>query len=342
MIAKRLPWGAKGKRYVFLSLLMLCGLARPAAGCVSEGQYVMGTILEITVCTPASSFEAQRLLQSLFTTATRLDSLFTIFSPNSPLSRLNASAGGESKAVPPEVTAILSLSLDYWRLTHGAFDVTIGPLMAVWRRAETTQTFPSASALQQAYACVGSEKMRLSSNGNVTLTHPGMSIDLGGIGKGYALDRLATALREPGKTNALLDFGQSSIWALGTPGNAPGWRLLVRQLDGRNVGIVTLRDQALSISGSFGQSFTVQGQHYGHVIDPRSGTPLQRDLLACVIAPTAAQAEALSKALLILGEQQGIALLQRLPGVEGLLVEAEGQRWMTAGWRQAVAFIASE
>jgi thiamine biosynthesis lipoprotein len=302
----------------------------------------MGTVLEITLCTPASSLEEQRLLQSLFTTATRFDSLLTTFSPNSPLSRLNASAGKGSQTVPPEVATILSLSLDYWRLTGGAFDVTIGPLMAVWRQAETTQTFPSAGALQQTHACVGSEKMRLSPNGTVTLTHPGMSIDLGGIGKGYALDRLAATLPGPGKTNALLDFGQSSIWALGTPGDAPGWRLLVKQPDGRTVGIVTLRDRALSISGSFGQGFTVRGQHYGHVIDPRSGAPLQRDLLACVIAPTAAQAEALSKALLILGEQQGIALLQRLPGVEGLLVEAKGQRWMTTGWTQAVAFMAGE
>ena len=104
------------------------------------------------------------------------------------------------------------------------------------------------------------------------------------------------------------------------------------------MGVITLHDQALSVSGSLGQSVTVNGQRYGHVIDPRSGEPLRRDLLACVIAPSAAQAEALSKALLILGEQQGIALLQRLPGVEGVLLDAGGQRWMTRGWAQAVAF----
>ncbi|MBI3303593.1 MAG: FAD:protein FMN transferase, partial [Deltaproteobacteria bacterium] len=191
----------------------------------------------------------------------------------------------------------------------------------------------------QAHTRVGSEKLQLSSDGRVSLTRRGMAIDLGGIGKGYALDQLAVRLRTQGIANALLDFGQSSIWALGAPPDAPGWRLLVQQPDGRTAGVITLRDQALSVSGSLGQSVTINGQRYGHVIDPRSGEPLRRDLLACVIAPSAAQAEALSKALLILGEQEGIALLRDLPGVEGLLTEASGQRWMTAGWAQATAFV---
>jgi thiamine biosynthesis lipoprotein len=107
---------------------------------------------------------------------------------------------------------------------------------------------------------------------------------------------------------------------------------LVQQPNGAAVGVIALKDQALSISASMGQPFEVNGDRYGHVIDPRSGEPLRRDLLACIIAPNAAQAEALSKALLILGESQGIALLQKFPGVEGLLIEAGGQRWTTPGW----------
>ncbi len=117
---------------------------------------------------------------------------------------------------------------------------------------------------------------------------------------------------------------------------------MIRQPKGETVGLMTLQDQALSVSGSLGQSFEVNGARYGHVIDPRSGEPLQRDLLACVIAPSAAQAEALSKALLILGEDEGLALLQRLPEVEGLLVEANGQRWMTPGWAQTITFAPRE
>jgi thiamine biosynthesis lipoprotein len=297
----------------------------------------MGTVLEITLCAPATS-QNRDTIASLFATAMRFDTLLTTISPDSLLSRLNARAGHGPQPVPPEVTDILSQSLRYWQLTKGTFDVTIGPLMALWRQAEETRTLPSPAAIRRARARVGSEKIALSTAGTISLTREGMSIDLGGIGKGYTLDRLVDLLRAQGLTSVLLDFGQSSIWALGQPPDAAGWRLLVRQPDGNSVGVVTLHDQALSVSGSFGQSFSVNGRQYGHIIDPRTGTPLGRNLLACVIAPNAAQAEALSKALLILGEQQGIALLQRLPEVEGILIEIGGQRWMTTGWTHAVAF----
>ena len=274
--------------------------------------------------------------ETLFQKASRLDGLLTTYSADSPISHLNAQAGQGPVAVPPEVTAILSLSVHYWQLTHSTFDITVGPLMALWRQ---TEHLPSSGVLQKTLALIGSDKIELSPTGTVTLSQADMALDLGGIGKGFALDRMVVVLKDQHITQALLDFGQSSQWAVGSPSDAAGWRLLIRQPDGQVTGLITLRDQALSVSGSLGQSVTVGGQRYGHVIDPRTGQPVQRDLLACVIAPSAAQAEALSKAFLILGESEGIALLERLPGVEGMLLETNGQRWQTTGWTQSTAFV---
>jgi len=316
---------------IVICVCALLASTQPAAGCVSDGRYVMGTVLEITLCAPDVA-QDRRALQTLFATAAHLDALLTIFSPESPVSQLNARAGRGAQVVPPEVAELLSLSRSYWQSTNRTFDITVGPLMALWRQAAATRTLPSPTAVQQAWTRIGSEKIKLLPHNRVALTQLGMAIDLGGIGKGYALDQLTSLLRRQGLFRALLDFGQSSIWALGTPPDAEGWHLLIQQPDGGTVGIITLRDQALSVSGSLGQTFVVNGNRYGHVIDPRSGEPLRRDLLACVIAPSATQAEALSKALLILQEREGIALLQRFPGVEGLLVEASGHRWMTPGW----------
>jgi len=312
----------------------------PRAGaneCPSDGRYSMGTVLEITLCASDSASD-QQVFDSLFTTVAHLDVLLTTFSPNSVLSQLNARAGDRPILVPVEVTDVLSLSLRYGKLTGGTFDVTVGPLKVLWTHAAATRRRPAPAALRQARARVGSDKVRLSANGTVFLTQPGMALDLGGIGKGYALDQLMHTLKQYKIHNALLDFGQSSVWALGTPSDAKGWRLLIQQPNGRFAGVVTLRDQALSISGNMGQTLAIGGQHYGHIIDPRTGEPVRHDLLACVIAPTAAQAEALSKALLILGEKKGIFLLQHLPGVEGALIDAKGRRWTTAGWAQATAF----
>lgn len=327
------------KRTVAFAMLiwLACTRSALARDCVSDGRYVMGTVLEITLCAEQTA-HVQQPFDSLFATATFLDSVLTTYNPDGPVSRLNAQAGRGPFTLPQEVIDLLVLSRQYAQLTQGTFDITVGPLMALWRDTAQRQTLPSHKALQQARVAVGSHNIRLYPNHTVALKRPGMSIDFGGIGKGYALDRLASHLKQQHIHHALLDFGQSSIWAVGSPPDATGWRILVQQPNGRPAGVITLSDQALSISASMGQSFEINGRRYGHVMDPRTGHPLQRDLLACVIAPTATQAEALSKALLILGEHEGIALLQRIPGVEGVLLEVTGSSWMTSGWQQAVAF----
>lgn len=295
----------------------------------------MGTVLEITLC---NGQQTPSRFDDLFTQVTALEDQLTTFSPNSAVSQLNAQAGHGPMAVSPAVHEILTLSLRYWQQTRGTFDVTIGPIVTLWRQAAESDTPPSAAARQQARARIGGNLITLSPNGQVSLPRAGMRLDLGGIGKGYAIDQLKSVLQQQQQSNALLNFGQSSIWALGAPPDAPGWRILVQRPDGEPAGVITLRDQALSISGTMGQPFIINGRHYGHIIDPRTGRPIQRNLQACILAPTATQAEALSKALLVLGEKRGIALLQQQPGVEGLLLDADGHRWMTKGWQAATQF----
>lgn len=314
-------------------------LSLPSAGlplsCVIDGRYTMGTVLQLTLC-GTDPDQTRRTSDSLFQTAARLDRLLTTYAPDSPVSRLNATAGQGAMPVPAEVMDALSLSVRYWELTGGTFDITVGPLMALWKRASG---LPSPDTVRHTLSRVGSHRIVLSPQGTVALAQH-MALDLGGIGKGFALDRMVALLKERRVGRALLNFGHSSQWAVGRPPDAPGWRLLVRLPDGTITGIATLRDQALSVSGSLGQSVALGDRRYGHVIDPRTGQPIQRDLLACVVAPSAAQAEALSKALLILGESEGTALLERLSGVEGLLLETNGRRWETKGWQQAVSFVA--
>ncbi len=331
-------WAAVGT--VSLILLVLVG---PVRACETDGRYIMGTVFQATLCQAEAASRQQQMSavwHDLFTTARRFDDLFTTYAPHSPLSRLNARAGQGLQAVPAEVSDILRLSQRYADLTDGAFDITVRPLLSVWRHAATTQTQPTATVMRRTLQFVGSQKLHFAAPYRVGLPVPGMALDLGGIGKGYALDQIVTQLHEQRLTNALLNFGQSSLWALGRPRDGEGWRLLLRQPNGEVVGLATFSDQAISISGSLGQSRQVEGQRYGHIIDPRTGRPVQRDLLACVVAPSAAQAEALSTALLILGEQEGLDLIEQLDGVEGFLREAHGTQWMTTGWKRVSRFVA--
>ena len=306
----------------------------------------MGTVLQVTLCPGGPSVTeaaGQDIppIEDVFALARRYDAMFTTYADDSPLSKLNVRAGRGAQSVPEEVIDILKLARRYTMLTRGAFDVTVRPVLRMWRDAEAAGQPPSPDALAQTLRLVGSHNLQFLRADLVLLPDRGMALDLGGIGKGYALDRMIERLREQGVTDALLNFGQSSLWALGRPTDAEGWRLALRQPDGGIAGFVTLADRALSVSASLGQNQRVAGKRYGHVIDPRTGRPVEHDLLACVVAPSAAQAEALSTALVVLGEVEGLALVEGMEGVEALLLDANGARWATTGWGAATRFEAN-
>jgi FAD:protein FMN transferase len=316
---------------------LACAAAQPPAPVeISDGRPAMGTILEITLWARDARL-ARETLPELFALADGLDAAMTLYDPRSQLVALNRAAGGGPIEVGPELARILSDSVRYARLTRGSFDVTVGPLVALWTHAGQTGVAPSAAQIARARALVGADRIRIDGS-RASLAQAGVSVDLGGIAKGWALDQMLPLLRARGIDRALLDFGQSSLWALGAPPGAAGWRLLARGPGEAPLGVLTLSDQALSISGSLGQWVEIAGRRYGHVLDPRSGLPLERRRQALVVAPDAALAEALSKGLLILGEQEGIALVAAQPGCEGMLVDADGGRWETPGWRAAVRF----
>jgi thiamine biosynthesis lipoprotein len=323
---------------LFAALAALACAAPSAAPLVevSDGRPAMGTILEITLHVPEAA-SGRAALDDLFALAARLDALLSRHDPQSGLSKLNRAAGQGMIAVDPELARILEASIGCSRLTRGSFDVTVGPLVALWTRAGETDTLPGAAEIERARALVGADQIRVEGD-RAALAHAGVSVDLGGIAKGWALERMLPLLRARGMRSALLDFGQSSVWALGSPPGHAGWRLLARAPDGGALGVLTLSDQALSVSGSLGQWTSIGGRRYGHVLDPRSGLPLERERQALVVAPDATLAEALSKGLLILGEVEGIALVAAQPGCHGMLADADGRTWETPGWREAVRF----
>lgn len=304
---------------------------------ISDGRYAMGTVLEIEI-ENLEPHLAARVLDELFDEADRLDRLLSIYGPESEISRINRTAGHGQQQVDPDVVEILKLSIAYSKLTQGAFDVTIGPLVDLWMQAADRDAPPTAAELTVARQRVGADRISAVSGEGVSLAEEGMKLDLGGIAKGYALDRMLPLLEQHGIESALLNFGQSSTWAVGVPAGSAGWRLLVRGPEGRFAGLITLRDQALSVSGSQGQWVEIGGRRYGHIIDPRSGEPLMRARQAVVISQRAALAEALSLALLVLDAETGLALVAAEPGCEGLLIESGGLLRSTPGWEAAARF----
>jgi FAD:protein FMN transferase len=323
------------------------GLLAAAAGCaspprppveVSAGRYAMGTVLELTLV-GSDEADLARARDDAYDEVERLEALFSTWRPESDVSRLNRAAGGGAVAVAPEVAELLARSVELTRATRGSFDVTVGPLVALWTDAAARGALPDPSALAAVRARVGPDRLTVQrgSDGASAALAAGSAVDVGGIAKGWAVDRVRELLG--GRVDAaLLSFGQSSTWAIGRPPDAPGWRLLARGPDGGFAGVLTMRDRALSVSGTLGQWSEIGGRRYGHVLDPRTGEPLTRAREAIVVSGDATLAEALSKALLVLGPIEGIALIEELPDAEALLLDESGESWRTRGWQDATQF----
>ncbi|MHB9108406.1 MAG: FAD:protein FMN transferase [Armatimonadota bacterium] len=290
----------------------------------TRAQYLMGTLLEVLVYAPDRP-HADRAISRAFAEVARLEAILSTYRPGSDVSRLNRAPAGQAGAMSPEVIDLLAQSREISEATHGAFDVTVGPLIELWRNAAGTDTLPSAEALAAVRDRVGLRHLSVQGE-TVCRLRDGVEVNFGGIGKGYALDHAAEVLRAEGIEAALLNFG-GQVLVTGLPPGRTCWTVEVR--DPRDPWNPALHLSALrlvagsvSTSADYARGLTIAGRPYSHILDPRTGQPVAGMRSATVIAPTAAEADALSTALYVLGPEAG----RRLAEARGLaaLLAADG------------------
>jgi FAD:protein FMN transferase len=289
---------------------------------VREVHYQMGTFLELTVW-QSEPEKAQRLIRDVVQQVHRLDLILSNYDQESALSRLNAHAGRGATRVPLELFELLKTARAFSENTGGIFDVTVGRLMELWSKAAEANRLPGGKQLTETLGAVGYRNIVLHGTDEVELADIGTKIDLGGIGKGFAVDHVADRLRALGVTSALINFGGSSIAAIGTPPGKQGWEVLVQGADGRVRGSLYLRDGALSTSGSMGRSWIIEGKKYGHLINPLTGFPVTQARVATVLASSAAQAEALTKPLIVLGKN-ALPIMKNFSDSEAVVIPESG------------------
>lgn len=300
----------------------------------AQMHYVMGTMLEIQMPNNDSN---GRLFTALFDIARRHDDVFSAFKPDSPLSRFNRSGGkGAPFTAPAEMIELASLSQRFAEQTRGAFDVTVGPLVRLWREAARRKQWPRVDEIRRARRQVGARLVAVDSKAEtITALSDGVELDFNGIAKGYSVDKIAEALRGEGVTQAFINFGESSIYALGNdPGGRP-WAVGVRDPSraARAPLMLRLSDMAISSSGSYEHSFRVAGRVVNHIINPRTGMPADIARAVTVIAPSATVAEALSKPLTLMPVAEGLELLAGFPGAEAIIF----YRSKTGHWKRAMS-----
>jgi thiamine biosynthesis lipoprotein len=264
---------------------------------------MMGSTYTITTYGKDAN-QLQAAVDDAFEEGRRLDRMLSNYIPDSDLSDLNRRSAERPVKVTRELFDLISSCVQYSRESEGTFDVTVGPLMKVWGFYKHSGHLPKAEEVNKAMDHVGYRNILLDPREHtVRFAKPGVEIDPGGIGKGYAVDRMVEVLKADGVTSALVSASDSSIYALGAPPNQSGWPIRIRDPkdETKAAAEVTLKDESLSTSGSYEKFFVADGRVYSHIMDPRTGYPAQGMLSVSIIAPKTLDSEAWAKPYFVLG-----------------------------------------
>ncbi len=277
----------------------------------------MATTFEIAIAGKEANY-ARQVAAECFTVIDNLERELSRFVESSDISQINSLAAGESARIGLHAFECLRLAADVHATTGGAFDVTVGPYLNCWREARALSLQPSSEEIASARACVGMNLLDLDDREfSVKVRSEGIEVDLGGIGKGYALDQAAKLLPDWDIDAALINAGESTVLAIGAPPGENGWTLGVGggTTDSEAPDQIRLRDRALSGSG-----IAVQG---GHIIDPTSGLPATEKAAAWVVCESAATADALSSAFMVMPCSEVESFCKNRPDISAMLLIEE-------------------
>lgn len=285
--------------------------------------YAMATEFELLIFGARETY-LQSVTESVFQEISRLEAQLSFYNPDSDLSDLNRRAAYEPVTVEPRLFELLRTAQRLSEATGGAFDPTVAPLMRCWGFVGASGRMPPEEAIAEARTLVGMRHVYLDAeNYTVTFDTEGVQLDLGAIGKGYAIDCATELLEEFEIEAALLHGGTSSVYAKGRPPEGDAWRVAVQRpfdaTPGRHLTQFALQDTTLSVSAPHGKWFASEGRRYGHVIDPRTGYPAGRALLAALVTASATAGDALSTALLTLGAEGLPSIGRLLPDARALV-----------------------
>ncbi len=259
----------------------------------------------------------------------------SLYDSSSEIAHANARAAFEPVQLSPPVFSLLQRCAQLHRETDGLFDITIAPLVRCWgfMGGHGLGHVPDPEAMEKARQLVGMHQVELDPrNFTVRFARPGVMLDLGAIGKGFAIEQAANCLREAEITSALFHGGTSTVLAIGAPPDAPGWKVALeggpadQTPPAAALGTLCLNEAALSVSAIWGRCFNLNGRRYGHLLDPRTGQSASTAVLSVVITDSATETDALSTALLIGGTNAFVALSNLRPGMRTLLAtECDGR-----------------
>ncbi len=303
----------------------------------------MGSTLQLTAWT-GDKARAQAAFEKVFAEFQRLESLMSTWVPDSDVQRINRAAGLHPVKVSPDVVATLKTAHRISEWTGGKFDVTFGVLAGLWKfDHDQTNALPEAGEVRRRLGLIDYRAIQLNeATGTVFLRSKGMSIHLGGIGKGYAIDQTAAILNARGVRDFMIQSG-GDIYVAGLNEGKP-WRLGIQDPRGpanRIFAELALSDGTFSTSGDYERFFMKDGRRYHHILDPEDGNPARGSRSVTIVANSASIADGLSTGVFILGPGAGMALIERLPDVEGVIVTDRNEVLISSGFRGRLKLVSA-
>ena len=294
----------------------------------SGKRVVMGTFARV-IAVAADSNTAKACIEAAFAEITKVDELMSDYKDESEISELNRDGFKTAVKVSKSTYEVLEKSIEFSERTGGAFDVTVGPLVDLWRSAQDADTLPTDAELQQARSKVGYELLYLDANEmTVRFAADGMRVDLGGIAKGYAIDKAVEAMQKGGALGGMVEIG-GDIRCFGAPPQGQSrWRIGLQDArkidestsDGKLLLVLELTDAAVATSGNYQRFAVIEGKTFSHILDAKTGYSSEELTSATVITENATEADALATAVSVMGAEAGLALIEKTPRTEAILV----------------------
>ena len=317
-----------------LALIAVCAVSPTVSAgqvprMVEDARLLMGTTMQIQVPLPSGQDErgVRASIDKAFEEIARVENIFSVYKYDSEISRINRSKAGEAIPVSEEVFGLVERSVECSKKTNGAFDITVKPLVDLWRKAGDSKRLPSDGQLADALKKVGSQYIALDKEKDtITFQREGMALDFGGIAKGYATDRAAAILRGRGVENALISSG-GNIYCLGMKSDKEMWKVAIEHpRDEKKIfAALRLKDKAIDTSGDYEKYFIIGGKRYSHIIDPRTGYPIgDKVVSATVVADDATSCDMFATALCVLDEN-ALATAETL-GLDALIIKEEKEK----------------
>jgi len=304
-------------------------------------------VMDTPVTLKAYGINAQKAVEESFKILDKIDNMANVTKSNSDISKINSASGKGYVKVNPEIMKMVETSIKYSKLTDGAFDITLGPIINLWGIGTDKERLPSDAEIKAKLSLVGYSKIRINEKDNsIMLLKEGMALDLGGIAKGFAADEVLKIFKKYNIENGLINLGSSSMYAIGKNESDKQWAIGIKHPRSDNpdnyLGIIKISNEALSTSGDYERYFIKSGKRYHHIIDSKTGYPSESGVMSDTIViqgkvpDNSMIADILTTTVFVLGPEKGLKFVESLPNVACEVTTSDNKIYTSKGFKTQI------